>query len=58
MRVTKLYFMGSEDVMVSETLMDLRCVGLVLSLGSGVAGESTFVALVEVMNMRVFSLEY
>ena len=50
--------MGSEDEMVSKTLMDLRCVGLVLSLGSGVAGESMFVALVEVVDMRVFSLEY
>ena len=58
MRVTKLYFMGSEDEMVSKTLMDLRCVGLVLSLCSGAAGEITFVALVEVLDMRVFSLDY
>ena len=53
-----MYFMGSEDEMVSETLMDWRCVGPVLPLGSGVAGESTFVALVEVVDMKVFSSEY
>ena len=35
MRVTKLYFMGCVDEVVFETLIDLRCVGLFLSLCPG-----------------------